>query len=60
MRYYHYGNINNSKSEKDRDELKGCFIDVDNITKQKVYNSSLVIDDDTVYEIDEECIRCRK
>ncbi len=61
MRYYHYGNINNSESEKEKNNLKGCFItDMDNININNVYNSSLIIDDDTVYEIDEECIRCRK
>lgn len=65
MRYYHYGNKNSMFTE-DR-ELKAS--DSVYAIKDKpggAYNSSfskdstLVIEDDTVYEIDEECLRCRK
>ncbi|HBA98110.1 MAG TPA: hypothetical protein DCZ23_08380 [Lachnospiraceae bacterium] len=60
MRYYHYGYKNNSKSSDEENTLNGCFITETDINKKTVYNSSLVIEDDTVYEIDEECMKCRK
>lgn len=62
MRYYHYGYKNN-RTSVEQDELEECFIaEMGNINnnKRNVYNSRLVIEDDTIYEIDEECVRCRK
>lgn len=60
MRYYHYGHKNISEAS-DEENTGECFItEMDNIRKGNVYNSSLVIEDDTVYEIDEDCIRCKK
>lgn len=61
MRYYHYGYKNNSELKDKEDDIKGCFMEnSDSINKKAVYNNNLVIEDDTVYEIDEECIKCRK
>lgn len=51
MRYYRYGKeeIGHEveSSERKAKNLKGRFGD-------------LIIDEDTVYEIDEECLRCRR
>jgi len=51
MRYYRYGKDTMQReieaSEKERRKVIGQF-------------GSLVIDEDTIYEIDEECIRCQK
>ncbi len=51
MRYYRYGkDIMQQEietSEKEERKVIGKF-------------GSLVIDEDTIYEIDEECLRCRK
>lgn len=61
MRYYHYGYKSGSRSEDGENNSGECFMaETGSIKKRTVYNSSLVIEDDTVYEIDEECIRCRK
>lgn len=60
MRYYHYGHKNIGESN-DEENIVECFItEMDNIRKGNVYSSNLVIEDDTVYEIDEDCIRCKK
>ena len=51
MRYYRYGNKETKQEieaeEKEMSNLIGRF-------------GELIIDEDTVYEIDEECIRCKK
>lgn len=51
MRYYRYGKSDWKQEieaeEKERNPVIGRFGD-------------LVIDEDTVYEIDEECLRCQK
>lgn len=51
MRYYRYGKDMMQQeieaSEKEERKITGQF-------------GSLVIDEDTVYEIDEECLRCHK
>lgn len=51
MRYYRYGSNVQEKDleakEEEQQELIGRF-------------GELVIDEDTIYEIDEECIRCRE
>lgn len=51
MRYYRYGNDVQQKEleakEKERQDIIGRF-------------GELVIDEDTIYEIDEECLRCRE
>ncbi len=60
MRYYHYG-YKDINETSDKENNRECFItELDNIRKENVYNSSLVIEDDTVYEIDQDCIRCKK
>lgn len=65
MRYYHYGNRNSMFTEERELKASGSVP----VTKDKPgetgashfsKNSTLVIEDDTVYEIDEECLRCRK
>lgn len=51
MRYYRYGKDTMQQeieaSEKERQQVIGQF-------------GSLVIDEDTIYEIDEECLSCQK
>jgi len=60
MRYYHYGNKgSNDDYGRDGDGQMpghpGSFINMGKDARD-AYNSSLVIEDDTVYEIDEECM----
>lgn len=51
MRYYRYGSDSRERDletkEKRQQEVTGCY-------------GELVIDEDTVYEIDEECMRCKE
>lgn len=51
MRYYRYGNKETKQDveaeEKQSSNVIGKF-------------GELIIDEDTVYEIDEECLRCKK
>ena len=54
MRYYHYGSMSDSEPEVKKMET---FADD---TVQTEYIDGLIIDEDTGYEIDEECIKCRK
>ena len=54
MRYYHYGSMSDSKPEVKKMET---FAD-DTVQTENI--DGLIIDEDTVYEIDEECIKCRK
>lgn len=53
MRCYHYGYM-----LKNEPEVKKA--DTFRAEKEQVVKDGLVIDEDTVYEIDEECINCRK
>lgn len=65
MRYYHYGNKNSMFTEDRELKASGSVYGVKD-RPGETYNSrfskdsTLVIEDDTVYEIDEECLRCRK
>lgn len=65
MRYYHYGNKNSMFTEDRELRASGSVYAVKG-KPEEAYNSrfskdsTLVIEDDTVYEIDEECLRCRK
>ena len=65
MRYYHYGNKNSIFTEEKELKASGSSYTVKD-KQGEAYNSrfkrnsTLVIEDDTVYEIDEECLRCRK
>ena len=65
MRYYHYGNKNSMFTEDRELKASGSVYAVKD-KPGEAYNgrfskdSTLVIEDDTVYEIDEECLRCRK
>lgn len=54
MRYYHYGSMSDSEPEVKKMET---FAD-DTVQTENI--DGLIIDEDTVYEIDEECIKCRK
>lgn len=51
MRYYQYGGVKKGHEleakEKGQGNILGKF-------------GELIIDDDTIYEIDEECLRCRE
>lgn len=65
MRYYHYGHRSSSSGMPVKNdvaalesELYGSRLTTGDKDKGE-YKSSLIIDDDTVYEIDEECINCR-
>lgn len=51
MRYYRYGR------EEMRHEVQASERKVKNLTGRF---GDLIIDEDTVYEIDEECLRCRR
>lgn len=58
MRYYHYGNkCKDGEVEINQDRQENFPGNV--AEERKVYNSSLIIEEDTVYEIDEDC-RCGK
>lgn len=66
MRYYHYRN-NNSNIFTEERELKtqgSIYTSKDRPAEPHSSHlpskSTLVIEDDTVYEIDEECLKCRK
>lgn len=66
MRYYHYGNNNGNTFTEERELKASGSIYTETDKPEKTYSSrlsnksTLVIEDDTVYEIDEECLRCRK
>lgn len=65
MRYYHYGNKNSIFTEERELRASGSASPVRDkpggaYNSRFSKNSTLVIEDDTVYEIDEECLRCRK
>ncbi len=70
MRYYYYGCNKDSTGHKVRS--RECIIGGDskeNLSMSDVtmsasldddiHEGGLIIDDDTVYEIDEECLRCK-
>ena len=67
MRYYYYGFNKDGTGHKA--QSKECIADIENFNMSDVTMSAsldddiqkggLIIDDDTVYEIDEECIRCK-
>ena len=63
MRYYCYnGKCSDcyiKKSDMNREKLKSVMEDpqIENIHQSE--NGRLIYDEDSVYEIDEECIRCR-
>ena len=63
MRYYHYGYMVPDGAEVKKADTfsvdKNQRIKKRNNTDNKMYEG-LVIEDDTVYEIDEECVNCRK
>lgn len=63
MRYYHYGYTTSDKTEvKKTDTISS----IGRNYAKKQYNArekssdGLIIEDDTIYEIDDECINCRK
>lgn len=47
MRYYHYGKAGELEAN---DRIK--------VNTDRQYSGKLVIEEDTIYEIDEECMRC--
>ncbi len=64
MRYYHYGNKDSNIFTEER-ELKASgsiYTPEDKVAetyRNRLSNkSTLIIEDDTVYEIDEECLKC--
>ncbi len=65
MRYYHYGNKNSMFTEGRELKASGNIYAAkdrqgESYNSRLPKDSTLVIEDDTVYEIDEECLRCRK
>ncbi len=61
MRYYYYGN--GVKTEKKR--LKASVLSEKRpwqviLQESLLQDQDLVIEDDTIYEIDRECLRCRQ
>ena len=58
MRYYHYEYKNNNNFTEENDLRASGSICIKEKTKDT--RGSLIIEEDTVYEIDEECIKCRR
>lgn len=54
MRYYHYG------EKKATQELETEEKEFSGMAEKAGRFGELIIDEDTIYEIDEECIRCKK
>lgn len=52
MKYYYYG------SQIEKNELEEKPVTVQRETIEKI--PGLIIEEDTIYEIDEECLRCKR
>lgn len=69
MRYYYYGNPEEEAGSKDKPHGRPGYKKINDDTgkqtllaahsKTEVYGD-LVIEEDTVYEIDRECLKCRE
>lgn len=63
MRYYHYGCNSPDKAEVKKTDTISSY-NKTNTKRQfslgKKSSDGLIIEDDTIYEIDEECINCQK
>ena len=63
MRYYHYGCNSTDKAEVKKADTISSY-NKTNTKRQfstgKKSSDGLIIEDDTIYEIDEECINCQK
>lgn len=57
MRYYYYGETTNSQMHGNSERGIGVGYHLKNLELQ---DSDLVIEEDTVYEIDRECLKCRR
>ena len=58
MRYYYYGNQHDSEQKQ---EIHAMHVyDPHKMQTVKHGDRDLVIEDDTIYEIDRECLRCRR
>lgn len=65
MRYYHYRNNNSNVFTEEREKAPGSIYTAKDTpaephSSRPPGKSTLIIEDDTVYEIDEECMECRK
>lgn len=54
MTYYHYG------KKKTKQDLETEEKEFSRLAEKTGKFGELIIDEDTIYEIDEECIRCKK
>lgn len=59
MRYFYYGNEQNSKGQRQADLRSNGMGQVQN-SWQNEMEDGLIIEEDTIYEIDQECLACRK
>lgn len=58
MRYYYYGNQNEHEQKQAVHAMH--VSDSHRMRAARLDDRDLVIEDDTIYEIDRECLRCRK
>ncbi len=58
MRYYYYGN---QYDHGQKQAIHAMHVsDTQNVRAEKPDDRDLIIEDDTIYEIDRECLRCRR
>ncbi len=57
MRYYYYGGRSGKEQKQSIHAMHVYDPQITRRNKQK--DQDLIIEDDTIYEIDRECIRCR-
>ena len=62
MRYYYYGRTGEqTEAKQDRQPVRyRTGLSQQEIDRQMEGEEELIIDENTVYEIDRECIRCRR
>ncbi|MDE6568895.1 MAG: hypothetical protein K2K70_14380 [Lachnospiraceae bacterium] len=57
MRYYYYGN----QYDQQKQAIHAMHVsDSQGVRAEKPDDRDLIIEDDTIYEIDRECLRCRR
>lgn len=58
MRYYYYGNQHDHGQKQ---AIHAMHVsDSQSVRAEKPGDRDLIIEDDTIYEIDRECLRCRR
>lgn len=58
MRYYYYGNQSDPEQKQSIHAMH--VSDSQSVRTVKPADRDLIIEDDTIYEIDRECLRCRR